>query len=388
MSGARWWHVLLNPLLGFAVIRFEDTFTFIQTKIDIADGKPSHNPLLEQLHTHKFKGGGGIIVSHGFHHASKGPKVFCTVVFRNETDLIVEVAVALRQCNGYAIVSNHTTTLDETEKQLKVQNGINGTMDAKTDRRWGNPENTFIFKQLWDFLAKDPYVKEYDWIIKIDPDTFLRPDKLESLFRRHSYKSSVPMIVSHRPNTRPSLSMQAGFKCCEYYDENVAMWKRSGIRGGFFMMSRAFFKIYRKHGCKTSHRREPAEDIWWDRCMETRPYRKTILARPERDCIDTIYDAHMYHPVGYNTINEMRAPLNRYMLKNLIAGEEMFHKQGFCLSPDIVAIHPVKNPLAHRILRDQLYMKTDAYLNSPKMTDVLYPTDGWTVLPEDAAKVK
>lgn len=345
-----------------------------------------------KIRSHMFKNGGGVIVSHGFHLAGRGPKVFCTVVFRDETDLIVETSVALRQCDGFAIVSNHTTTFNETHKHLKVHGGINGTMDAEPDPRWGNPKNTYIFKQLWDFLAQERDIKQYDWILKIDPDTFLRPEKLPLLFKRHpEYKSSTPMIISHRPNSKASLGDD--FKCCEYYDEHsFDMWKRSGIRGGFCMMSRAFFSIYRKHGCKVSHEFEPAEDIWWDRCMETRPYRKSFVAGPQRQCIDTILDAHMYHPVGYNLTGERRAAITPYMVQNIADGEELFHEQGFCVSPDIIAIHPVKSPAAHRLLREQL-----AGLNStlsdgtafhqeyPDAAELLFPVGGWMILPEDAA---
>lgn len=129
------------------------------------------------------------------------PTLFCFSVVRPgyEADLsLVHLhAPMLAACDGYSIFSN--VSLMELVGQLGAAafvrdagrgtfaQAVNGSMDVKwsgwpaENPRVFSAENTPVFKQAWQVIFREGMWKQYDWVVKVDPDTVLFPDRLRMI---------------------------------------------------------------------------------------------------------------------------------------------------------------------------------------------------------------
>mmetsp|Transcript_115650 Transcript_115650/g.338265 ORF Transcript_115650/g.338265 Transcript_115650/m.338265 type:complete len:298 (-) Transcript_115650:40-933(-) len=131
------------------------------------------------------------------------PSLFCFSVVRPgpEAELLrlhLEVPM-LAGCDAYAVYSNVSMmelmgvqgamVLQQIGHGSSFVQAVNGSMDVGMEGYPAeNPKtfsasNTPIFKQAWRALFATGARKRYDWVVKVDPDTILFPDRLRTILR-------------------------------------------------------------------------------------------------------------------------------------------------------------------------------------------------------------
>jgi len=93
-----------------------------------------------------------------------------------------------------------TVALHRVGAQDAFTRAVNGSMDVGMEgwpvehpKSW-SASNTPIFKQAWASMFTTGIWKPYDWIVKVDPDTVLFPDRLRTILRGQSPTEKIAMF--------------------------------------------------------------------------------------------------------------------------------------------------------------------------------------------------
>jgi len=119
------------------------------------------------------------------------PSLFCFAVFRSkgyELDLVksqVKKGVGVFACDEFAALSDTKLPLGEGLETLKIP-----PCEHVGVSKDGTAANTLIFMQAWGVIYEDVRWRAHDWILKVDPDAVLLPDRIRTHLRPHTGKNA------------------------------------------------------------------------------------------------------------------------------------------------------------------------------------------------------
>jgi len=117
-----------------------------------------------------------------------GGPCFCwslMLPFGYEMDLLKEqhsLAASIFACDAYAVYSN---------KSVTVAPGVEtSVVDVDLTVKFGGDSysalNTWIFIAVWKRVIEEGWHKNYDWIVKVDPDAVFFPERLRPILAKHA----------------------------------------------------------------------------------------------------------------------------------------------------------------------------------------------------------
>merc|ERR1719436_705774 len=128
---------------------------------------------------------------------SAGISIFCFCIMRlegYERELVekqLKMRVGIFACDKYAVLSLKRARLGKDAKgdhvwTLKAEAGDDEKgkygVDGATTRSF---LNTFTFIKAWDRLIEEGLIW-HDWVVKVDPDTVVPPDRLRTHLAPHT----------------------------------------------------------------------------------------------------------------------------------------------------------------------------------------------------------
>lgn len=97
-------------------------------------------------------------------------KFFCWAVVTASDQTIQDIQKQMQKCDGYMMLSNFA---DSTQNIVHL---FDDNMEDNKVFGWRNL--TIRFAKAWEYVAQITERKNYDWYVKVDPDTFFRPQLL------------------------------------------------------------------------------------------------------------------------------------------------------------------------------------------------------------------
>jgi len=250
------------------------------------------------------------------------PMIFCWVIEGPGTGPLVKlVTQQMAGCDDYLVFANYSSN----EKMVKLY-----TDDMILDTVDGWLNNTWMVAKAYDFLSNSQIPDNFDWIVKVDSDTFFRPGAL--------------------------------FKILTHFDADDALAVSSWLflEGAMEVVSRGVFRRYGRGALfnQTLNVREDSmfDDKWLDYAVKHMG--GNVIVLPNTECISLVLN-------GYN-VNKARSQVNHQELPQLAKHcneegtwhpdllHENFGTSPPCVRRDVVAIHPVK--------------RVDHYLEFQRMT--------------------
>jgi len=241
------------------------------------------------------------------------PSIFCWVVEGPGTGPLVQLVVEqMAGCDDYLVFSNYSShekmvALYEDDMVIEKVNG------------WLN--NTRLFAKAYAYLSKSTVCDNFDWIVKVDGDTFFRPGALPGL------------LAEFDPNDAIAIS---------------SFWL---IEGALEVVSRGVFRRYGDEALFTdSLDVSMFEDRWLD--WAVRHMGGKVVELPLTECLSLVLNGYNINGDIVNTDHNLSA-----LVKHFDGFKRTWHpdlfKEDFgttapCVRRDIVALHPVKNVTFYR----------------------------------------
>jgi hypothetical protein len=154
----------------------------------------------------------------------------------------LETQLGIFACDGYAVFTDNSVpwtvgggplglVVAQTFPHAEVGTSVDGTAG-----------NARLFMNLWDTVIVDGHWGNHDWIVKVDPDAMLIPDKLRQHVKDHNGQNvwiancnawpsspNFPMmygaieVISHSALAAYQSDAQGEQKCREWLD-----WRKMG----------------------------------------------------------------------------------------------------------------------------------------------------------------
>jgi hypothetical protein len=182
-------------------------------------------------------------------------------------------------CDEAAVYSNVSRELMPGLTTIKV----NTTLACDKGTQFGNAMNTRVFLAVWATLFANGRYKNYDWVVKIDPDSVFFPRRLYDVLnplvdigRQHTgiYINNCAYGM-HGPLEVLSVAavdtLGAGWPQC------VEQWPTLGNASGQW-----------------------GEDLFVDQCMQQ------VLHVPRFDALDIVWDGYCLPPQDWNECNSWK----------------------------------------------------------------------------------
>jgi len=179
------------------------------------------------------------------------PTILCVALmlpFGGEVTLIrnqLERGVGAFGCNGWDVYSNTSVDLGSKLSKRFFTKVIPGSMQCNFAHWYATPSalNSAIFYRLWQRVFWDGDYLQYDWILKLDPDTVILPGR----FRNH--------VANINPEDSVYLN-----NCDEGLHGPLEALSRGGMRR--FMQG-----LQDCHDFLQSEWMTYGEDVWLRRCL-------------------------------------------------------------------------------------------------------------------------
>jgi len=113
---------------------------------------------------------------------ANGPSLFCFALMLSDSYEVAllsqqfDKGVSLFGCNGYSVFSDAALQLGRLRPL--VSEIIPGPLRVDTDPRYNFALNTRVFLRVWDRVFTEGKFRDYDWTVKVDPDTVFLPSRL------------------------------------------------------------------------------------------------------------------------------------------------------------------------------------------------------------------
>jgi hypothetical protein len=238
------------------------------------------------------------------------PKIFCWVIEGPGAGPHVELVVEqMAGCDDYRVFSNSSSN----EKVVAL---YQDDMVLEKVRGWIN--NTGQVAEVYRFLTNSKICDDFDWIVKLDPDTFFRAGPLRKI------------LADYDPNEALA----------------VSSWKK--LEGAMEVLSRG---VFRQNGPLSLFQdtldideSSIFDDKWLDYAVHH--MNAEVVQLPTTECLSLVLNGYN---VWENLLNNMDAPMfTQHFDKEQDTWrpdlwQEDFRTSPPCISRDIVAIHPVKN---------------------------------------------
>lgn len=291
---------------------------------------------------------------------TKEPSIFCfTIAPPEEQEMIDLVIEQLSECNRYQVFS----TFDDPDR------GIVRLYDDMRQNKVGGYTNlTLLLAKAWDHIAtSEKWGHIADWYVKVDPDTFFRPRHLRTLLLSEKINpSDVLGFGAQANNENPAwtdgngvlmnsrfqggmevVSKAAFLNLRPIFRDPLAMYnphnQTSGTTNEDVWLGDALRKIGgqvhptpQKHGCHTTLMRGPSG-----------PFKKRIKTACE-DKHSRFYQAGFCVIQEYEDVISLETLKDGFVLQEDAGDEDDAH---FCLSEDIIALHPIKDPNLYKQLQ-------------------------------------
>ena len=135
-------------------------------------------------------------------HFPPAPRIFCFAVLMPipaEIALTEALQSSFEVCDGSAIISNVSSLTLDSGVVVPTIAAVEGSMDVIKGGEFHTALNTPIFNQMYARLfSEKTWAKlkfdSYDWIIKMDADTVLVPDRLHTALRMRN--PLMPAVLS------------------------------------------------------------------------------------------------------------------------------------------------------------------------------------------------
>lgn len=120
----------------------------------------------------------------------EGPSIFCTAMMMPRTYEVDMLRAQFQRgmgifhpaCDEWVVFSNETISVNcDSDNETFDTVIINGSLEAKKGGDYNSAMNTEIFMRFWDAVLADGRVWDYDWVVKVDPDTLFFPDRLKGI---------------------------------------------------------------------------------------------------------------------------------------------------------------------------------------------------------------
>jgi len=155
---------------------------------------------------------------------SRRPSFFCFVVVRPNTYEVHTAKVQLDRgmltaCDAYAVYSNVSALPLLGSERMASPNiwsdcaAVKGSMDVAPDPHSRTTANAPVFRQVWQHIFKERIYLDYDWTIKVDPDTFFFPDRLRHVLRTHHASNISETRRGHDQSSRAIVLGNDGTDC-------------------------------------------------------------------------------------------------------------------------------------------------------------------------------
>jgi len=243
------------------------------------------------------------------------PRIFCWVIEGPGDGPLVQLLVEqMAGCDDYLVFSNHSSN----EKTVALYQ--DDMVLLKVD---GYVNNTGMVAKAYEFLTFSTVYDNFDWIVKVDSDTFFRPGALAGI------------LSAYDPNEAAAIT--SGFV----------------VEGALEIISRG---VFRRHGEKalfddTFNVRPDSmyDDRWLHYAVV---HMGGVVERlPTTECLSLVLN-------GYNSadkiVNDFPMPtaFTRHYWNGTWNPELLREDWGAsppsCVRRDVVAIHPVKNVTHYR----------------------------------------
>lgn len=118
--------------------------------------------------------------------SNDGGRIFCfsmAMPFSGEPDLLAkqyELGSGLFSCDGYKIFSNASFPVKRFSAAPEVV-ALNSTLQSVKGGKWNTWLNWPSFFKAWHNIVEEGTYKQYDWIVKLDPDAVFFPERFRQL---------------------------------------------------------------------------------------------------------------------------------------------------------------------------------------------------------------
>jgi len=262
-----------------------------------------------------FLQGKAAVVGHWEHKLAPAtrmlPRLFCWVIEGPGDGPRVRLVVEqMAGCDDYLVFSNHSSN----EKMVALYEG--DMILPKVDG-WIN--NTDMVAEAYEFLTHSTVYDNFDWIVKVDSDTFFRPRALKGILSA--------------------------------YDSNEALAITSWIHveGALEVVSRAVFRRYGELALFQDTLNVRPDSIYDDRWVHfaIEHMGGKVVRLPTTECLSLVLN-------GYN-VDEELGIVNDFLMPTAFTRHHLggtWHpdllKEDWGTSPpcvrrDVVAIHPMKD---------------------------------------------
>lgn len=256
-------------------------------------------------------------------HAPK--KMFCFSTVQSEPEkTFASVRHQFEACDGFAFYSNFA------DVSQSIHKATNRSMVTATESygmlpgQGGGSANRDIFVDVWNHIAEKEH--GYDWYVKVDPDTLLRPTKLRKILGR--FKSNEPLVLSDDMDNKPT-----------------------GVLGSLYVLSSGALDTYRSKtkDCEANVNSQ-FEDQYMEYCMKRHQVK---IEHPTGDngnnlfaggkssnfllTRETAYWPELKESDFRQLANGAPFCIKDYILKIRVGKRK-------CFSHDVAAIHPIKDP--------------------------------------------
>ena len=119
--------------------------------------------------------------------SNKPPTLFCfCVVSPAEVEQFLPNAIeGLSKCTAFQLYSNESVLHIAPGRIAEAHPAVTGSMTVQRGGRFGTAMNTPIFKQVYRYMFTQQWeeIAGYDWVVKVDADTVMLPDRLQRQLR-------------------------------------------------------------------------------------------------------------------------------------------------------------------------------------------------------------
>lgn len=85
-------------------------------------------------------------------------------------------------CDEWAVFSNESVSMNCESASKKFDTVVfDGTLEVERGGDFNSALNTVVFQRFWDAVLEDGRAWNYDWVVKVDPDTLFLPDRLKDM---------------------------------------------------------------------------------------------------------------------------------------------------------------------------------------------------------------
>jgi len=243
------------------------------------------------------------------------PKIFCWVIEGPETGPLVElVTQQMAGCDDHLVFSNHSSR--EKMVKLYTDDMILDKVLAPNGHAWLN--NTGMVAKAYEFLSNSEIPDNFDWLVKVDSDTFFRP-------------AALPRILAdHDPSKALTFTSYVH------------------VEGALEVASRGVFRKYGPGALFNDTLNVNEDSIFDDRWLEyaVKHMGGEVVELPPTECTSLVLN-------GYNVRFPALPNLFKHYNGNHGTWRPELWKEDFgttppCLRRDVVAIHPVKDVETYR----------------------------------------